>query len=164
MPKEYYNLELDNNTIIKVISVGGSSINGDNCMDDDIIRQGIRSISDIVNDLGYVNLDLNDVKKIMSNAGQAYMCIGEATGDNAPVVAIRKAVNSTLLERNIHKARSIIINFVGDAAHLNMMDLNEATESIASQAHPKANILWGVSVDDILGNAIRVVAVTGNFE
>ena len=92
------------------------------------------------------------------------MCIGEASGDDAPVVAIRNAVNSTLMEKPVSSARSIIINFIGEPSHLNMMALNEAAQSIVEEAHPDANILWGTSLNETLGDTVRVVAVAANFE
>lgn len=131
---------------------------------DDIIRQGVQSICELVIDCGYINLDFEDVKTVLGNAGPAYMCIGEASGDDAPVVAIRNAVNSTLLEKPVSDARSIIINFIGEPSHLNMMALNEAAQSIVEEAHPDANILWGTSLDETLGDNVRVVVVAANFE
>ncbi|MCR5177144.1 MAG: cell division protein FtsZ [Anaerovibrio sp.] len=130
---------------------------------DDIIRQGVQSICELVIDCGYINLDFEDVKTVLGNAGQAFMCIGEASGDNAPMVAIRNAVNSTLMEEPASGARSIIINFIGEPSHINMMTLNEAAQCIVEQAHPDANILWGISVDDTLGDTIRAVIVAAIF-
>ena len=131
---------------------------------DDIIRQGVQSICELVIDCGYINLDFEDVKTVLGNAGPAYMCIGEASGDDAPVVAIRNAVNSTLMEKPVSSARSIIINFIGEPSHLNMMALNEAVQSIVEEAHPDANILWGTSLNETLGDTVRVVVVAANFE
>ncbi|WP_027405707.1 cell division protein FtsZ [Anaerovibrio sp. RM50] len=131
---------------------------------DDILRQGVQSISDLINESGYVNLDFADVEAVMSNAGPALMGIGEASGDNAPMAALREAVNSPLLEVSVSGARGVIINFVGETSHLNMMELNEASQSITAEAHPDANIIWGVSVDDTMGDTIRVTVVATNFE
>ena len=131
---------------------------------DDIIRQGVQSICELVIDCGYINLDFEDVKTVLGNAGPAYMCIGEASGDDAPVVAIRNAVNSTLMEKPVSSARSIIINFIGEPSHLNMMALNEAAQSIVEGAHLDANILWGASLNETLGDTVRVVVVAANFE
>jgi cell division protein FtsZ len=131
---------------------------------DDILRQGVQSISDLINESGYVNLDFADVEAVMSNAGPALMGIGEASGDNAPMNALREAVNSPLLEVSVSGARGVIINFVGESSHLNMMELNEASQSITAEAHPDANIIWGVSVDDTMGDSIRVTVVATDFE
>lgn len=131
---------------------------------DNIICQGVQSICDLVNDSGYITLDFADVKTVMGYAGPAFMCIGEASGDDAPVGAIRNAVNSTLMEKPVSGARSIIINFIGELSHLNMMALNEAAQSIVEEAHPDANILWGTSLDETLGDTVRVVVVAANFE
>ncbi|WP_296730433.1 cell division protein FtsZ [Anaerovibrio sp.] len=131
---------------------------------DDILRQGVQSISDLINDSGYVNLDFADVEAVMQNAGPALMGIGEASGDNAPMQALREAVNSPLLEVSVSGARGVIINFIGEQSHLNMMELNEASQSITQDAHPDANIIWGVSVDDSMGDTVRVTVVATNFE
>ena len=131
---------------------------------DNIICQGVQSICDLVNGSGYVNLDFKDVKTVLVNAGSAFMCVGEASGDNALIVAIRNAVSSALMEKPVNGARSIIINFIGKASQLNIMALNEAAQSIVEQAHPDANILWGILVDDSLGDTVRAVVVAANFE
>lgn len=126
---------------------------------DDIICQGVRAICDLVSDAGYVNLDFTDVKSVLSNANLSFIGIGEAVGKNAPVAAIREAIKSPLMEDQLCDSKGIIISFVGNASHLNMMELNEAAQSIAEEAHPEANILWGVSVDDNMGDTIRAVVV-----
>jgi len=129
-----------------------------------IICQGVQSICDFVNDSGYINLDFEDVKTVFGNAGPAFMCIGEASGDNAPMVAIRNAVSSPLLEKPVSDARSIIIDFIGEPSHLNMIALNEAAQSIVEESHTDANILWGTSLDEALSDTVRVVVVAANFE
>ena len=127
---------------------------------DKIICQGVKSICDLVNDSGYVNMDFEDVKTVMGYAGPASMCIGEASGDNAAMVAIRNAMNYTLLEEPLRSAKSIIINFIGEP----IVALNKAAKSIVEQAHLEANILWGISVDETLGDTVRAVIVAANFE
>lgn len=156
-------ISISNDRVLAAIGKHPSSTDAFEIIDD-IIRQGVQSISDLVNDYGYVSLDLNDIKNVMSNAGMAYMCIGEAYGDNAPVVAIQNAVRSKLMEEPVSGARSIIINFVGKPVNLNLMALNEAAQSIVEQVHPEANIIWGTSVDDTLGDIIKVVVVATNYE
>ncbi|ORU00834.1 Cell division protein FtsZ [Anaerovibrio sp. JC8] len=131
---------------------------------DKIICQGVKSICDLVNDSSYVNLDFEDVKTVMGYAGPASMCIGEASGDNATMVAIRDAMNYTLLEEPLRSAKSIIINFIGEPSNLNIVALNEVARSIVEQANPEANILWGISVDETLVDTVRAVMVAANFE
>lgn len=127
---------------------------------DNIICQGVQSICDLVSDLGYVNVDFTDIEAIFNNEHCfASIGVGEAVGNNAPLVAIREAINSPIMEAPLCESKGLIINFMGEASHLNMMELNEAVQSIVEEAHPEANILWGVSVDDDMADNIRVVVV-----
>lgn len=127
---------------------------------DDIICQGVQSICDLVSDLGYVNVDFIDIETILNNEHCfASIGVGESVGSNAPLVALREAINSPIMEAPLYDSRGIIINFMGEASHLNMMELNEAAQSIVEEVHPEANILWGVSVDDNMGDTIRTVVL-----
>ncbi len=156
-------ITIPNEKVLSIIDKTTSFIDAFKAVDD-ILRQGVQSISDLINESGYVNLDFADVEAVMHNAGPALMGIGEATGDNAPMQALREAVNSPLLEVSVSGARGVIINFVGEQSHLNMMELNEASQSITEEAHPDANIIWGVSVDNTMGDTVRVTVVATNFE
>ena len=127
---------------------------------DNIICQGVQSICDLVSDLGYVNVDFTDIEAIFNNEHCfASIGVGEAVGNNAPLVAIHEAINSPIMEAPLCDSKGIIINFMGEASHLNMMELNKAVQIIVEEAHPEANILWGVSVDDDMADNIRVVVV-----
>ncbi len=156
-------ITIPNEKVLSIIEKNTSFIDAFKSVDD-ILRQGVQSISDLINDTGYVNLDFADVQAVMQNAGPALMGIGESSGDNAPMTALREAVNSPLLEVSVSGARGVIINFIGESSHLNMMELNEASQSITEEAHPDANIIWGVSVDDTMGDTVRVTVVATNFE
>ena len=156
-------ITIPNEKVLSIIEKNTSFIDAFKSVDD-ILRQGVQSISDLINDTGYVNLDFADVQAVMQNAGPALMGIGEHSGDNAPMQALREAVNSPLLEVSVSGARGVIINFIGESSHLNMMELNEASQSITEEAHPDANIIWGVSVDDTMGDTVRVTVVATNFE
>lgn len=156
-------ITIPNEKVLSIIEKTTSFIEAFKAVDD-ILRQGVQSISDLINDTGYVNLDFADVEAVMHEAGPALMGIGEANGDNAPMTALREAVNSPLLEVSVSGARGVIINFIGEQSHLNMMELNEASQSITKEAHPDANIIWGVSVDDSMGDTVRVTVVATNFE
>ena len=156
-------ITIPNEKVLSIIEKNTSFIDAFKSVDD-ILRQGVQSISDLINDTGYVNLDFADVQAVMQNAGPALMGIGESSGDNAPMQALREAVNSPLLEVSVSGARGVIINFIGESSHLNMMELNEASQSITEEAHPDANIIWGVSVDDTMGDTVRVTVVATNFE
>ena len=130
---------------------------------DDILRQGVKGISDLIAVPGIINLDFADVQSIMSNAGSALMGVGEASGDNAAVEAVKKAITSPLLETSVDNARGILLNFMGSQDHLPMMEINEAAMTVHEVAHPDANIIFGVSVDETLGDTIIVTIIATRF-
>ena len=130
---------------------------------DDILRQGVKGISDLIVVPGVINLDFADVQAIMNNAGSALMGVGEASGDNAAVEAVKKAIASPLLETGIDSARGILLNFMGAQDNLPMMEINEASTTIQEAAHPDANIIWGVSTDETLGDTIIVTIIATRF-
>lgn len=156
-------ITIPNERVLEIIDKSTSFMDSFRIIDD-ILRQGVQSISDLINESGYVNLDFADVEAVMQNSGPALMGIGEATGDNAPMDALREAVTSPLLEVSVSGARGVIINFVGKTSRLNMLELREASQSVTAEAHPDANIIWGVSVDDSLGDKVRVTVVATDFE
>ena len=130
---------------------------------DDILRQGVKGISDLIAVPGLINLDFADVQTIMSNAGEALMGVGEATGDNAAVEAVKKAIASPLLETSVDSARGILLNFMGAQDNLPMMEINEASTTVQEAAHPDAEIVFGVSVDESLGDTIIVTIIATRF-
>ena len=131
---------------------------------DDILRQGVKGISDLIAVPGLVNLDFADVKSVMSNAGSALMGIGEASGENAPVDAVKAAIDSPLLETSITGARGILLNIMGATDSLSMIEVNEASTTIQEAAHPEAEIIWGVSVDESLGDTVTVTVIATRFD
>ena len=131
---------------------------------DDVLRQGVKGISDLIAVPGLINLDFADVRSIMTNAGAALMGIGEASGENAAVDAARAAVNSPLLETGIDGARGIILNITGAADNLTMYEVGEASTTIQESADPDANIIFGASIDDTLGDTVRVTVVATGFD
>ena len=131
---------------------------------DDVLRQGVKGISDLIAMPGLINLDFADVKSIMSDAGSALMGIGEASGENAAVDAAKEAITSPLLETSIKGARGILLNIAGAADSLSMMEVNEASVTIQEAAHPDANIIFGASIDDALGDVVRVTVIATGFD
>ena len=130
---------------------------------DDILKNGVRSISDTINFAGYINLDFADVSAIMKESGLAHMGIGEASGENKAVEAAKKAMASPLLETSIDGATGILINFtIGSDVGLD--ETEEAGSVIADAAAANANIIWGVSVDESLEDTIRVTIIATGFE
>ncbi len=131
---------------------------------DDVLRQGVKGISDLIALPGLVNLDFADVKSIMSNAGSALMGIGEASGDNAPVEAAKAAIASPLLETSIDGARGVLMNVTGAEEKLSMLEVQEASDSIKQAADPQAEIIWGASIDNTMGDTVRVTVIATGFD
>jgi len=128
---------------------------------DDVLRQGVQGISDLITVHGLINLDFADVKAVMSNAGSALMGIGRASGENRAVLAAQQAIESPLLEVSIDGARGIILNIIG-GNDLSMHEINTAAETITAAADPDANIIFGAAISpEIDGEVIITVVATG---
>ncbi len=130
---------------------------------DEVLFQGVSGITELITQSGIINVDFADVKKIMSNAGTAIMGIGQAVGDSRAVNAARAAITSPLLESSIEGARGILINIVG-GSQLGMFEVNEAAQIIQSIGHPDANIIFGASVDESMGESVRVTVIAAGFD
>ena len=131
---------------------------------DDVLRQSVQGISQLITMPGVVNLDFADLTTIMSNSGSALIGIGEASGEKAPVNAAKAAINSPLLETNIQGARSVLINIMGSEEALTMLEVNEASTTIQEAADADAEIMWGMSVDESLGDTVRVTIIATRFD
>jgi len=128
---------------------------------DDVLRQGVQGISDLITVHGLINLDFADVKAVMSNAGSALMGIGRASGENRALAAAQQAIESPLLEVSIDGARGILFNVIG-GNDLSMHEINSAAETITSAADPDANIIFGATINpDLEGEIIITVVATG---
>lgn len=128
---------------------------------DDVLRQGVQGISDLITVHGLINLDFADVKAVMKNAGSALMGIGRASGENRAVLAAQQAIESPLLEVSIDGARGIILNIIG-GNDLSMHEINTAAETITAAADPDANIIFGAAISpEIDGEVIITVVATG---
>jgi cell division protein FtsZ len=130
---------------------------------DDILRQGVQGISDIITMPGLINLDFADVRTIMKDAGTALMGIGRASGENRAVDAARQAISSPLLEVSITGAQGILFNVCG-SANLGLFEVTEAAEEIRSAADPEANIIFGTSFDERLGDEITITVIATGFD
>jgi cell division protein FtsZ len=130
---------------------------------DDVLRQGVQGISDLITVPGLINLDFADVKTIMSDAGSSMMGIGIGTGDNRAVEAARAAVMSPLLEVNITGARGILFNVTG-GSDLGLFEVNEAAEVIKEAADPEANIIFGTVIDDRMRDEVKVTVIATGFD
>jgi cell division protein FtsZ len=130
---------------------------------DDVLRQGVAGISDIITVPGLINLDFADVRTIMKDAGSALMGIGRATGDNRALEAARQAVASPLLEVNIAGAQGILFNITGSAS-LTLWEVTEAAEEIRAAADPEANIIFGTSFNERLGDEVMITVIATGFD
>jgi cell division protein FtsZ len=130
-------------------------------MADDILRQGVQGISDLIIKPGLINLDFADVKAIMLNAGTALIGIGQASGPNRAVEAARKAITSPLLETSIEGAKGILINITG--SDLKLSEVNQAAEEIYEVSDKESNIIFGTALDSTLKDEIRITVLATGF-
>ncbi len=130
---------------------------------DDVLRQGVQGICDLVTVPGLINLDLADVRTIMTGAGTAHMGIGRSRGEGRAQKAAEMAINSSLLETSIDGARGILLNISG-GSDLSLYEVNEVAEIINSAADPEANIIFGAVVDETLGDTLWVTVVAAGFD
>ncbi len=130
---------------------------------DDVLRQGVQGISDIITVPGLINLDFADVKAIMHDAGSALMGIGRAGGENRSIEAAKQAIASPLLEINITGAQGILFNISG-SSNLTLYEVTEAAEEIRAAADPEANIIFGASFDERLGDEVVITVIATGFD
>ena len=130
---------------------------------DDILRQGVQGITDLITVPGLINLDFADVRAIMSDAGSAMMGIGTAAGENRAQEAAKMAVSSPLMEESIEGATGMLLNFTG-SDDLNLFEVNEAADIVVSTADKGANIIFGTVIDPSLGDEVRVTVIATGFE
>jgi cell division protein FtsZ len=129
---------------------------------DDVLRQGVQGITDLITVPGLVNLDFADVKTIMRDAGSALMGIGVASGEGRAVEAARTAVSSPLLEESIEGATGILLNVTG-GTDIGLFEVNEAAEVVTAAADQNANVIFGAVIDDALEDEVRVTVIATGF-
>jgi cell division protein FtsZ len=129
---------------------------------DDILRQGVQGITDLITVPGIVNLDFADVRTIMRDAGSALMGIGTASGENRAAEAARTAVSSPLLEQSVDGATGILLNVTG-GTELGLFEVNEAAEVVTGAADSNANVIFGAVIDDSLADEVRVTVIATGF-
>jgi cell division protein FtsZ len=130
---------------------------------DDILRQGVQGISDLIAVPGLVNLDFADVKTIMKDQGLAHMGIGRANGEDRAVEAARQAIQSPLLETSIKGAKGVLLNITG-GPDLGLYDVNEAASLVQESADEDANIIFGAVIDENLKDEIKITVIATGFE
>jgi cell division protein FtsZ len=129
---------------------------------DEVLRQGVQGITDLITVPGLVNLDFADVRTIMNDAGSAMMGIGRASGDNRASEAARAAVSSPLLEASIEGATGILLNVTG-GRDLGLFEVNEAAEVVTAATDPNANVIFGAVIDDAMMEEVRVTVIATGF-
>ncbi|KJS83847.1 MAG: cell division protein FtsZ [Peptococcaceae bacterium BICA1-8] len=155
-------ITIPNDRLLQVVDKN-TSINEAFRIADDVLRQGVQGISDLIAVPGLINLDFADVKTIMHDTGSALMGIGTAKGENRAVTAARNAISSPLLETSIEGAKGVLLNITGGAG-LSLFEVNEAAEIIADAADPEANIIFGAVIDENLQDEIRVTVIATGFD
>ncbi|SDY44399.1 cell division protein FtsZ [Proteiniborus ethanoligenes] len=133
------------------------------CIADDVLRQGIQGISDLIAVPALINLDFADVKTIMSNQGLAHMGIGKASGENRATEAAKQAIHSPLLETSIEGAKGVLLNITG-GPNLGIFEVNEAADLIRQSVDPDANIIFGAGLDDNLKDEIKITVIATGFD
>src|SRR5947209_9210168 len=129
---------------------------------DDVLRQAVQSISDLILVPGLVNLDFADVRTIMSGQGKAIMGTGVAQGESRAVVAAQRAIESPLLEASVHGAQGVLINITG-GSDMSLYEVHEASSAVQMAAHPDAEIIFGAVIDEQMRDAIRVTVIATGF-
>lgn len=132
-------------------------------MADDVLRQGIQGISEIITVPGDINLDFADVRRIMQDAGPALMAIGRAGGENRAVEAAKAAIQSPLLDVNIHGSTGVLFNVAGGGT-VSLHELNMAAQVIAEVVDPAAEIIFGTSTDPSLGDEVKITLIATGFD
>ncbi|MBF6621129.1 MAG: cell division protein FtsZ [Patulibacter sp.] len=151
-----------NNRLLSVLERNTSMIDAFRVADD-VLRQGVQGISELVTVPGLINLDFADVRTIMQDRGAALLGIGHGTGESRAIQAAERAVSSPLLETSMDGAKAILLSVVG-GGDLSLWEINEAAEAIGKAAHPDANIIFGAQVDEKLGDEIWVTVVATGYE
>ena len=153
---------IPNDKLLQIID-RKTSINEAFRMADDVLRQGVQGISDLIAVTGTVNLDFADVKTIMLNTGMAHMGVGRASGENRAEDAAKQAVQSPLLETSIEGARGVIINITG-GEDLGLHEVNTAAELVQRSVDPEANIIFGTVTDPNMGDEVQITVIATGFE
>jgi cell division protein FtsZ len=152
---------IENDRLLQVVEKRTSIVEAFR-MADDVLRQGVQGITDLITVPGLVNLDFADVRTIMRGAGSALMGIGSASGESRAAEAARAAVSSPLLESSIEGATGILLNISGPP-DIGLFEVNEAAEVVTSAAAQDANVIFGAVIDDSLGDEIRVTVIATGF-
>ncbi|HBF36668.1 MAG TPA: cell division protein FtsZ, partial [Firmicutes bacterium] len=155
-------ITIPNERLLQIVEKNTSMIDAFR-MADDVLRQAVQGISDLITINGLINVDFADVKTIMSQAGSALMGIGVAKGENRAVEAAKAAIQSPLLDTTIEGSKGVLLNITG-SSNLSLFEINEAAAIVTEAADADANIIFGAVIDETLGEEIRVTVIATGFE
>ncbi len=155
-------ITIPNDRLLQVVEKRTSMVDAFRIVDD-VLRQGVQGISDLITVPGLINLDFADVKTIMSNAGSALMGIGHGSGETRAGDAARQAIMSPLLEQSIDGARGVLFTITG-GPDLTLFEVNEAAEIIHAAADPEANIIFGAVIDDRMAQDVKISVIATGFD
>jgi len=155
-------ITIPNDKILEIVDKKTSLLEAFSIVDD-VLRQGVQGISEIITIPALINIDFADVKAIMNNTGSALMGIGRAGGENRAVEAAKQAISSPLLEVSIEGAKGVLIVITG-GPNLGMQEVSEATEMITSATDKNVKVIWGANIDESLGDDVKVTVVATGFE
>ena len=153
---------IPNDRLLQVVNKGTTMLEAFRIADD-VLRQGIQGISDLIAVPAVINLDFADVRTVMESGGMAHMGIGIGRGENKLVDAAKNAISSPLLETNIDGARAVLINVTG-GEDISIVDINEAANLIMEAADPDANIIFGAGIDETMDDEVRITVIATGFE
>lgn len=155
-------ITIPNDRLLQIVQKNTSMLDAFS-MADDVLKQGIQSISDLIAVPGLINLDFADVTSVMKEQGLAHMGIGNATGENRAIEAAREAIQSPLLETSIRGAKGVLLNITG-GSNLGLLEINEASTLVQESCDPEANIIFGASIREDLGEEIRITVIATGFD
>ncbi|BBB93254.1 MAG TPA: cell division protein FtsZ [Methylomusa anaerophila] len=155
-------ITIPNDRLLQVVDKKTSIVDAFHIVDD-VLRQGVQGISDLIAVPALINLDFADVKTIMSEAGSALMGIGIGSGENRAIAAVEGAIKSPLLEMSIDGAKGVLLNFTG-GPNTTLFEVNEAADIIAKAADPEATIIFGATIDERFNDEVRVTVIATGFD
>ena len=155
-------ITIPNDRLLQIVQKNTSMLDAFSIADD-VLKQGIQSISDLIAVPGLINLDFADVTSIMKEKGLAHMGIGNATGENRALEAARQAIQSPLLETSIRGAKGVLLNITG-GSNLGLFEINEASTLVQESCDPEANIIFGASIKEDLGEEISITVIATGFD
>ncbi len=153
---------ISNNRLLEITSSKTSLLDSFS-LADEALRQGVQGISDLLTQPGIINVDFNDISKIMRGAGNAWLGVGMGSGDKRAEQAAKNAITSPLLEISLSGAKGLVVNIAGNK-NISLHEVKRAMGVISSSVDPEANIIFGVTIDEELGDQMKIIVIATNFQ